>query len=100
MKIVVLSTNPRLYSTRRLRETAEARGHDVRVVDPLRCYMDITSRHPRVIYRGDDLQFDAVIPDHCEVSAVGHVNPAQIGLAVDAVGEQPRRQDPDDHPAR
>jgi ribosomal protein S6--L-glutamate ligase len=55
MKIVVLSQKKTLYSTRRLVEAAKQRGHDVRVIDPLRCYMNITSDQPL-----SDL--DAVIP--------------------------------------
>ena len=63
MKIAVLSRNPKLYSTRRLVEAAEARGHEVRVLDVLRCYMNITSHNPSIHYRGEDLVgFDAVIP--------------------------------------
>jgi len=63
MRIVVLSRNPKLYSTARLREACEARGHKVRVIDYLRCYMDITAHRPRVIYRGEQLtDVDAVIP--------------------------------------
>ena len=37
MKIGILSRNRKLYSTRRLREAAEERGHEVRVVEFLRC---------------------------------------------------------------
>ena len=62
MKLGILSRDPGLYSTRRLFEAAEQRGHDVRVVDYLRCYMNITSRHPQVLLRGEALEFDAVIP--------------------------------------
>jgi len=63
MKIAILSRKPSLYSTRRLKEAAEARGHEARVVDYLRCYMNITSSRPRVIYQGRELAgFDAVIP--------------------------------------
>lgn len=63
MKIAILSRNPKLYSTRRLVEAAEARGHEVRVLDALRCYMNITSSQPSVHYRGEELEaFDAVIP--------------------------------------
>ncbi len=62
MKIAVLSRNPKLYSTMRLVEAAEARGHEVRVLDVLRCYMNITSHNPSIHYRGEDLTgFDAVI---------------------------------------
>ena len=63
MKIAILSRNPKLYSTRRLVEAAEQRGHEVRVLDVLRCYMNITSMRPSIHYKGEDLQgFDAVIP--------------------------------------
>jgi ribosomal protein S6--L-glutamate ligase len=63
MKIAVLSRNKNLYSTRRLVEAAEARGHEVEVIDTLRCYMNITSDSPSIHYKGKDLVgFDAVIP--------------------------------------
>jgi ribosomal protein S6--L-glutamate ligase len=63
MKIAVLSRNKNLYSTRRLVEAGEARGHEVRVIDALRCYMKIVTHRPEIHYRGEDLVgFDAVIP--------------------------------------
>ncbi len=63
MKIAILSRNPRLYSTRRLVEAIEQRGHQTRVIDPLRCYMNITSLRPEIHYRGKVLDgYDAVIP--------------------------------------
>jgi len=63
MKIAILSRNAKLYSTARLVEAAQARGHEVRVLDVLRCYMNITSHNPSIHYRGEDLTgFDAVIP--------------------------------------
>jgi ribosomal protein S6--L-glutamate ligase len=63
MKIAILSRNPKLYSTQRMVEAAEARGHEVRVLDVLRCYMNITSLKPEVHYKGEILTgFDAVIP--------------------------------------
>lgn len=63
MKIAILSRNAKLYSTRRLIEAAEERGHEVRVIDALRCYMNITSNHPQVHYKGETLEgFDAIIP--------------------------------------
>lgn len=63
MKIAILSRNAKLYSTRRLVEAAEARGHEVHVLDVLRCYMNITSLKPEVHYKGENLTgFDAVIP--------------------------------------
>jgi ribosomal protein S6--L-glutamate ligase len=63
MKIAILSRNAKLYSTARLVKAAENRGHEVRVLDVLRCYMNITSHNPSIHYRGEDLTgFDAVIP--------------------------------------
>ena len=63
MKIGILSRNPKLYSTRRLVEAAEARGHEVHVIDTMRCYMNITSMKPEVHYKGENLTgYDAVIP--------------------------------------
>ncbi|MEH6543033.1 MAG: 30S ribosomal protein S6--L-glutamate ligase [Porticoccaceae bacterium] len=63
MKIGILSRNKKLYSTRRLVEVCEQRGHEVRVIDTLRCYMNITSNKPEIHYRGEILEgYDAVIP--------------------------------------
>ncbi len=63
MKIAILSRGPRLYSTRRLVEAAEQRGHQAHVINPLRCYMNIVSHKPEVHYRGARLEgFEAVIP--------------------------------------
>jgi ribosomal protein S6--L-glutamate ligase len=62
MKIIILSRNAKLYSTDALVRAAETRGHEVRVVDYLRCYMNITSRKPRIYVDGEELTADAVIP--------------------------------------
>lgn len=63
MKLAILSRNRRLYSTRRLVEAAVARGHEVQVIDVLRCYMNIAPLHPEIHYKGKKLEgFDAVIP--------------------------------------
>lgn len=63
MNIVILSRNKELYSTRRLVEAAEKRGHTVRVIDTLRCYMTIVSQRPTIHYKGEKLSnIDAVIP--------------------------------------
>lgn len=63
MKICILSRNKKLYSTRRLKEAAEAKGHEVDVIDTLHCYMDITSNKPSVRFKGQPLpQYDAIIP--------------------------------------
>ncbi|MGA7799426.1 MAG: 30S ribosomal protein S6--L-glutamate ligase [Gammaproteobacteria bacterium] len=63
MKIAILSRKANLYSTRRLVEAGKQRGHEVRVIDTLRCYMNITSHKPEIHYKGEVLTgFDAVIP--------------------------------------
>jgi ribosomal protein S6--L-glutamate ligase len=63
MKIAILSRNAKLYSTRRLVEAARARGHRVRVLDPLRCYMRIVPGEFQIHFRGKPVaNYDAVIP--------------------------------------
>ncbi len=63
MKIAILSQDPSLYSTKRLKESGENRGHEMRIINYLRCYMNITSHNPQVIYNGIPLEnFDAIIP--------------------------------------
>jgi len=79
MKIALLSRNPRLYSTRRIKQAAEERGHEVQVIDVLRCYMNIASRRPSVHFDGEKLEgFDAVVP--------------RIGASVTAYGTAVLRQ--------
>lgn len=63
MRIAILSRSPKIYSTQRLVEAAQQRGHEVRVIDVLRCYGNITSHKPHLGYMGEILpDFDAVIP--------------------------------------
>ncbi len=63
MKIAILSRSSSIYSTRRLTEAAQAKGHVVQVIDTLRCYMSITSNHPEIHFKSKALtEFDAVIP--------------------------------------
>jgi len=63
MRLAILSRSSTIYSTRRLKEAATERGHEVRIVDTLRCYMNIASHRPEIHYRGGKLEdFDAVIP--------------------------------------
>lgn len=63
MKIAILSRNKDLYSTRRLVEAGQQAGHDVHVIDTLRCYMSMASLKPEIHYRGRVLEgYDAVIP--------------------------------------
>ena len=63
MKIAILSRKASLYSTRRLKEAGLERGHEVHVVDYARCYMNITSHRPSVIFQGEALpKYSAIIP--------------------------------------
>jgi ribosomal protein S6--L-glutamate ligase len=63
MKIALLSRNRKLYSSRRIIEAAEARGHEVVVIDVLRAYMNVNSRKPSIHYKGATVEgVDAVIP--------------------------------------
>ncbi|HEY9091129.1 30S ribosomal protein S6--L-glutamate ligase [Parasphingorhabdus sp.] len=63
MKIAMLARNPKLYSHRRLLEAAEERGHQLQILNTLRCTMNITSHRPSILYNGETLKgFDAVIP--------------------------------------
>ncbi len=63
MKLAILSRNSGLYSTRRLVEAARERGHSVRVLDPLRCYMSIEAGRFAMHHKGKPLAgYDAVIP--------------------------------------
>lgn len=63
MKLAILSRDPKLYSTSRLIEAAQAAGHEALVIDVLSCYMNIACNEPMIYYKGDALSdFDAVIP--------------------------------------
>ncbi len=63
MKIAILSRKASLYSTNSLVEAGKAAGHEICVINPLRCYMNIASHHPSIHYKGEDLSgIDAVIP--------------------------------------
>lgn len=63
MKIAILARNPNLYSHKRLLEAARKRGHEVRIINPLHCYMNISSKS-KIYYRGGEVLsgFDAIIP--------------------------------------
>jgi ribosomal protein S6--L-glutamate ligase len=63
MNIAILSRDPKLYSTKRLVEAGEKRGHNVRVLDHLKCNLVIEKKNPKIIYNGEELKdFQAVIP--------------------------------------
>jgi ribosomal protein S6--L-glutamate ligase len=63
MKIAILSNGPGNYSTKRLKQVAKERGHQVRVIKYRECYASIEQNNPTVSYRGEDLSgYDAIIP--------------------------------------
>ncbi len=63
MKIVILSNGNANYSTKRLVEEAEKRGHTAKVIKYKNCYLSLDSKRPEVFYKGKKLaDFDAIIP--------------------------------------
>ena len=63
MRIAILSNGPANYSTSRLVEEAENRGHEVEVIKYKNCYLSIDDKHPYVFYEGETLSgYDAIIP--------------------------------------
>ena len=63
MKILILSKGPANYTTRRLKEVAVQKGHEVRVVNYAKCYLTVEKGNPVVYYKGEKLTgIDAVIP--------------------------------------
>lgn len=63
MKIAVLSRNKNLYSTKRLIEAAEKRGHEAVIIDHLKCNIEIEKKNPRIYYNGEYItDIDAIIP--------------------------------------
>ncbi|GHM99450.1 putative alpha-L-glutamate ligase [Cytophagales bacterium WSM2-2] len=63
MTIGILSRDSKLYSTRRLKEAGEKRGHKVEIIDHMKCVLLIEKKNPMVMYNGRKLDyFDAIIP--------------------------------------
>jgi ribosomal protein S6--L-glutamate ligase len=63
MRIAILSRNPNLYSTQRLVEAGQQRGHEILVVDHQKCVLVIEQSRPQIIYKGHPLEgIDAIIP--------------------------------------
>ena len=63
MKIAMLARNPNLYSHQRLQQAAEDRGHQLDILNTLRCTVHIASHKPEVFYNGEPcIGYDAVIP--------------------------------------
>ncbi len=63
MKIGILSLDNSLYSTRSLADAAAKRGHEVKVIDYLKCHMVVAAHRPRIFLGAEELEgFDAIIP--------------------------------------
>ena len=63
MKLGILSAAPKCYSTRRLKQAAEERGHQVKVLNTLRFAIELAHGEPDLQFRGKDLsEYDAVLP--------------------------------------
>jgi ribosomal protein S6--L-glutamate ligase len=63
MNIAILSRDPKLYSTRRLKEAGEERGHKVEIINHMKCVLLVEKKNPMILYNGRKLDyFDAVIP--------------------------------------
>ncbi|MFT5205864.1 MAG: ribosomal protein S6--L-glutamate ligase [Phycisphaerales bacterium] len=62
MKIALLSRAPNCYSSKRIVDAGENAGHEMIVLDYLRCRMDIAAGDPAVFYMGERVRVDAIIP--------------------------------------
>lgn len=63
MNIAILSRDPKLYSTQRLKEAGEAKGHKVEIINHMKCVLMVEKKNPMVLYNGRKLDyFDAIIP--------------------------------------
>jgi len=72
LRIVVLSRNRKLYSTRRLVEAARARGHEAKVLDTLRCNLVLARDAPRIFYRGEEVTDVGVVIPRIGASITGY----------------------------
>lgn len=63
MRIVLLSRNANLYSTQRILEEGKKRGHEMLLVDHLKCNIEMEKKSPKIFYKGDYItDIDAIIP--------------------------------------
>ena len=63
MKIAILSNGSANYSTKRLKEVAESRGHQVDIIKYKNCYVSIDDKNPKVMYKGNEVKgYDVFIP--------------------------------------
>ena len=105
MKIAMLARNANLYSHKRLVEAAQARGHEIEVLNTLRVTMNITSHRPEAYYQGAKLgKYDAVIPrigasitfygrSRDKLRSLQILARKGLGLPVTAFAHDPRQTD-------
>lgn len=63
LKIAILSQNPKLYSTQRLKIAGELQGHEMHIIDHTKCDIVIEQKNPQIFYKGSELKdFHAIIP--------------------------------------
>jgi ribosomal protein S6--L-glutamate ligase len=63
MKLAILSCSPKAYSTARLKEAAQHRGHEAHILNTLKFAIDLDRGSPDLYYRQRHLEnFDAVLP--------------------------------------
>jgi ribosomal protein S6--L-glutamate ligase len=63
LRMVILSQNPKLYSTQRIKEAGEKRGHEMLIVNHAKCDLLIQGNNPQIFYKGNELKdIDAIIP--------------------------------------
>lgn len=63
MKIAILSRSPQIYSTRRLVEAAELRGHEVVLIDHTKCHLIMEKGKPAIRIKGEEVKgVDVIIP--------------------------------------
>ena len=100
MKIAILSRSPKCYSTRRLKEAALSRGHDVRVLNTMRFSIDLDEGSPDLYYRGKILSnYDVVIPrigasiTYFGTAVVRQFEQMDVFCANSSAGDLERRRD-------
>ena len=64
MNIFILSVSPNIYSTKRILEEAEKRGHNVRIINHTKCSIKLSGGNREIIYKGENIidNVDVIIP--------------------------------------
>ena len=62
LRVAILSRGPRLYSTRRLADEANALGCSVEILDPMKLSVTVGNDGRRILHEGWNVEVDAVVP--------------------------------------